>query len=126
MSTPMQRYEQYVSDILAMPTSPQMIIVNSGNVIHFSRGNAWVIGRRSSKYPDIDIDLSAYHAREFGVSHRHARIIHTIEGFAIEDLSSKNETNLNNYRLLAGQMYQLANGDTVHLGNLKCIFIVQP
>ena len=53
-----------------------------------------------------------------GVSREHARIRHQEGGYTLEDLDSRNGTQVNGYRLTPHQPYALRPGDYVTLGEL--------
>jgi pSer/pThr/pTyr-binding forkhead associated (FHA) protein len=84
----------------------------------------YVLGRsdhRSSYLPDID--LAPYHARERGVSRRHAVLVCYKDLLHVIDLQSANGTFLNGARLIAEQPYPLQEGDELHLANLTILLM---
>jgi pSer/pThr/pTyr-binding forkhead associated (FHA) protein len=85
----------------------------------FSQSDEFTIGRFDpsiSASPDIDPDL--YHAKEQGVSRRHAAIGWHQNFLYIVDLGSYNGLNLNGLRLFPFQPRRLRNGDDIQIGQL--------
>jgi pSer/pThr/pTyr-binding forkhead associated (FHA) protein len=79
-----------------------------------------VLGRADdidNYYPDID--LIPFGALENGISRHHAVIKRMNNRLYIQDAKSKNGSHLNDETLKNGQLYPLADGDTVILGQLK-------
>jgi pSer/pThr/pTyr-binding forkhead associated (FHA) protein len=74
------------------------------------------VDRNNLERPDID--LTRYHALEYGVSRLHAKIQRTRDGLTITDIGSSNGIFLNGRRLLMGKAYPLCHGDEVILGRL--------
>jgi predicted component of type VI protein secretion system len=64
------------------------------------------------------LDLTPFHAAEFGVSRIHVAIYRTVNGMAIEDRVSSNGTWLNGVRLVPRKIYKLSSGDQLFLGRL--------
>ena len=78
-----------------------------------------VLGRsdaRSGAAPDLD--LVAYRAAEGGVSRLHAVIRRTGRSLTLEDLGSRNGTQLNGQKLPPCEPHPLHDGDVVRLGAL--------
>lgn len=82
----------------------------------------YVIGRsdESSDYLP-DVDLSAYGARQQGVSRRHAALVRYREIVHIIDLNSVNGTFLNDRKLLPDTPYPLNSGDSLKLGTFSLL-----
>ena len=66
----------------------------------------------------VDVDLTPFHAVDFGVSRQHAMIMPEGDGFVIKDLNSSNGTVLNGVRLEANKNYALLDGDMLFLGRM--------
>lgn len=78
-----------------------------------------ILGRFTPEAPPaVDIDLSAYAARERGVSRQHAAILRQKNVLFLVDLGSSNGTFLNRERLVPDQKRVLRHGDEVFLGML--------
>jgi hypothetical protein len=96
-------------------------LASTGDAIPLETLNRVVIGRRETgSLQQVHIDLTAYHAREMGVSRRHAVIYRMKHSLFMEDLNSANGSYLNGQRLLPGQPRLLRNGDELRLGKLCC------
>jgi hypothetical protein len=90
----------------------------------FPQAERFDIGRRdpaSGKYPAID--LSNQGAVSASVSRQHARITLAGGEILIEDLESRNHTELNGQRLVPRQQYSLHHGDVVKLGGVLLIYL---
>jgi len=98
------------------------LVLSGGLAVLLPERACLVLGRTTVGDPSVDVDLTPYGGRHSGVSRRHARLHHTAEGFAIEDLGSHNETCLNAERLAPGQRYPLTPGDRLILGAWRCTF----
>ncbi|MBZ0291381.1 MAG: FHA domain-containing protein [Anaerolineae bacterium] len=67
----------------------------------------------------VDVDLTPYGGREWGVSRRHATLYRTQHTLSLVDLKSSNGTYLNGVRLTPHQPRLLREGDEVRLGNMR-------
>src|SRR5262249_51831896 len=63
-----------------------------------------------------DVDLTAFQARELGVSRFHAAIDFTGFTFTLTDLNSQNGTDLNGLRLKLSEVHLLRHNDVICLG----------
>ena len=71
-----------------------------------------------------DVDLSGVDLKR-SVSRRHARIVHTSEGYFItEEVGALNGTYVNGTRLETGRQYRIENGDRIGMGMVKLVFRV--
>jgi hypothetical protein len=96
-------------------------LASTGDAIPLETLNRVVIGRReTSGLQQVHVDLTPYHAREMGVSRRHAVIYRMKNSLFMEDLNSANGSYLNGQRLVPGQPRLLRNGDELRLGKLCC------
>jgi pSer/pThr/pTyr-binding forkhead associated (FHA) protein len=84
-------------------------------------GNIELIIGRSGEGQSVvpDIDLTAYHAREAGVSRLHAALRVVDDQVTIIDLGSSNGTMINDRKIQAHHPHNLNDGDLVSLGKLK-------
>jgi predicted component of type VI protein secretion system len=83
--------------------------------------NRVVIGRQETGgLQQVHVDLSPFHAREMGVSRRHAVIYRMKNSLYMEDLNSANGSYLNGQRLMPGQPHLIRNGDEVRFGKFCC------
>jgi hypothetical protein len=105
----------------ALSASLPALALGAGQICRFPPGGAWIIWRAATKLPGADVDLRPYGASAQSVSRRHVRIRQTSTGFTIEDLGSHNEASLNGERLSPGQIYPLASGDRLALGELRSV-----
>lgn len=64
------------------------------------------------------IDLTPFHARDKGVSRRHAEFILREGQLHLRDLGSTNGTRLNGQPLQPNRLYCLREGDLLQLGNI--------
>ncbi|MBE2194045.1 MAG: FHA domain-containing protein [Anaerolinea sp.] len=79
-----------------------------------------VVGRISDPATDSpDVDLSAFHAGELGVSRRHVRIRRNGALLYVADLRSTNGTLLNGRKLIPEGERLLRSGDELRLGHLR-------
>lgn len=64
------------------------------------------------------IDLTPFHARDKGVSRRHAEFILSEGQLHLRDLGSTNGTRLNGRLLQPNRLYRLGEDDLLQLGNI--------
>ena len=84
-----------------------------------------VIGRKDTADSDANIFLAvdlSFENHGLSVSRRHACIIYRSNQFAVEVLSSRNQTFLNGNRILASERHSLHAGDLLQLGSVKLQF----
>lgn len=74
---------------------------------------------RTSEYGAVDLDLSAYEARQQGVSRLHAHIQTIHDRTMVRDNDSTNHTYLNDFELLPQKWYRLYDGDMLLLGRFE-------
>ena len=105
------------------PSSSRPVLLYIGGAaqpLSINRLNNLVIGRLDpgddSKL--VDVDLSAFHAQEMGVSRKHARLNARQDPPVLIDLGSSNGTFVNGQRLEPEQPQSLDSGDEVKLGRL--------
>jgi pSer/pThr/pTyr-binding forkhead associated (FHA) protein len=77
------------------------------------------IDRSSTLAPDVD--LTMLQAVRLGVSRRHARLLRTASGVALEDLKSLNGTFVSGQRLGPHQPQPLRSGDELSFGELALV-----
>lgn len=82
-------------------------------------GARWLLGRfeQTTSHPD-QVDLTAYQARELGVSRFHARLHVEDEQLFLTDLASTNGTYLSGEPLVPNKPSRVRNGDYMLLGRL--------
>lgn len=76
----------------------------------------YVIGREGLENDPPDVNLSAYGAREKGVSRKHAVLRVDRRQLLLIDLGSSNGTWLNGAQLTANEPVRLESGDEIRLG----------
>lgn len=104
---------------------PRFVVVATGSLLLIPIQDEVLIGRadpRGNVVPDID--LSMYGGGSAGVSRQHARLLHSADGWAIEDLRSTNGTYVNDQPVSPTQPAPLNNGDSVRCGQLLLTFHV--
>ncbi|HMR67308.1 MAG TPA: FHA domain-containing protein, partial [Anaerolineae bacterium] len=79
---------------------------------------------RSHENITVDIDLEPYQASKYGVSRRHARLIHRGNDWLLEDLHSLNGTFVNERQVKYGEPVTLQDQDLVRLSHLVFMFEV--
>jgi FHA domain-containing protein/zinc ribbon protein len=101
------------------------IRLTNGKTFELTGKTSYVIGRTDPQTGETpDVDLADWNGAANGVSRRHA-IIHVVpSGVFIEDTDSLNETIHNEFRLLSGQRYPLADGDNLRLGALTLLIVI--
>ncbi|MCI0578534.1 MAG: FHA domain-containing serine/threonine-protein kinase, partial [Chloroflexi bacterium] len=102
---------------------PHLIFPGTETILSLPLQREVVMGRfdpESSKQPDVD--LTAQGAIEAGVSRRHARLLHTVQGWILEDLNSTNGTSLNMAPARPGERLVLHSGDVIRCGRLMLVF----
>jgi pSer/pThr/pTyr-binding forkhead associated (FHA) protein len=79
-----------------------------------------LIGRKTTKLREQDIDLSPFDTSVMSVSRYHAKIVpNDTHGLVLIDLKSVNGTALVKNRLQPNQPYPLHSGDSIKIGNLR-------
>lgn len=84
----------------------------------------YIVGRadEASDYMP-DVDLSAFEARERGVSRRHAALVQFKGDLHVVDLGSINGTFINGKRLTPETPFPISPGDEMRLGTLDLILL---
>jgi hypothetical protein len=113
------------SDLLP-PIQPngRLYSITLDDSYHLPQIDEIIVGRRdpaSGSYPDIDLTKEGQVSGS--VSRRHARITCDANQLYIEDLNSRNFTQLNGKRLEPGQKYPVKNGDEIRLGSVLLIYL---
>lgn len=106
---------QILGRLFSVALDDSYILPNSSEII---------LGRRdaaSQNYPDIDLGNQGQASAS--VSRRHARITIQDKQLFIEDLNSRNFTQLNGEKLETGKRYALKNGDELRLGTVLLVYI---
>ena len=112
----------------AAETQVVLFLVESGQRVFLEGQGEWTLGRLASGQAVVpDIDLTAYHAYEQGVSRLHASLRIDEQGrIAITDLGSSNGTRVNGIKILPNTPHPLQHGDMVALGKFVFQVLVQP
>ncbi len=69
-----------------------------------------------------DLNLEPYGGGSAGVSRQHARLLHRVDGWYIEDLRSTNGTYLNEVRLLPYRPVRVRSGDLLRFAQMTLVF----
>ena len=87
------------------------------------QGGETLIGRFDPVTDQMpDVDLSQVDLKR-SVSRRHARIIHTNEGYVLsEEVGALNGTFVNSTKLVTGRPHPVQDGDRVSIGMVKLVF----
>lgn len=83
----------------------------------FINKKVFVIGRLSDK--------TDFSPKDPTISKLHAEILKKHSKYYIMDLKSTNGTYLNGSILKSNKKYRITNGDTIDIGNYRCIFITK-
>ncbi|MEO8607214.1 MAG: FHA domain-containing protein [Chloroflexota bacterium] len=79
-----------------------------------------ILGRPDASASEkMDIDLTPYGGRDYGVSRRHAALYRTPHTVSLVDLNSTNGTYLNGVKLIPHQPRLLREGDEVRLAKMR-------
>ena len=89
----------------------------------FADTDAIIIGRTAGQ--NVDLDTTAFHGRELGVSRQHAEIVYENGAYYVRDLKSTNGSWLNTERLAPLQRYPIEAGDQLRLGHCLMILFVR-
>ena len=89
-----------------------------------------VLGRttsRTSKYLNIQIDLTPFQGEALGVSRQHAYLCYDSDNQMVKvmDLDSSNGTKVNGQRLHPDEVRVLRHGDRLRLGKLEFVVMIQ-
>jgi CRP-like cAMP-binding protein len=104
-------------------TTGTRLEVDGDGAVFAVQGSETLIGRFdpvTEQMPDVDltqVDLKR------SVSRRHARLLHTNEGyFLTEEVGALNGTFVNNTKLVTGRTHPVQDGDRVSIGMVKLVF----
>jgi hypothetical protein len=110
----LRRLEDVPADVLVVYQ------MDSEDPVAFMEWNKIILGRLSGNLGDTKIvDLTPFGAERMGVSRHHALIVRVEDGYTVQDLNSTNGTWLDRQRLQSVQVYPLAAGAVLQLGQLK-------
>ena len=117
------------SELLIPPTPDDarlsLFLVESGEVIPLEGLTEYTLGRSADDQPILpDIDLTPYHAYEYGVSRLHASIKLSQNHALLTDFDSANGTQLNGQKLSPNKTYAITHGDIFSLGKMKIQLLV--
>jgi hypothetical protein len=103
------------------PRPWRIVLVDTNNLNNFLaleiHGDA-VIGADPETDDGLDVNMSKWEGRQFGVSRRHVLLRPNGKRLFIMDLESTNGTDINGLPLGIGWAYALKDGDLVSLGRL--------
>jgi hypothetical protein len=109
--------QQLLGNALFTEASLLVLTVEEYPPITFDPASLNIIGRKGNHPLDVPlIDLTAYDAKNKGVSRIHAALHRTKRTIAIEDLDSANGTFVDGYRLKPHEIQVLHSGMKVSLG----------
>ena len=100
------------------PGQISLAISNAPKAVLLEGRQEYLLGREGPDEQSPDIDLSAYGARDKGVSRIHASLRMDRRQLLLMDLGSTNGTRLNGTPLAAHEPVRLENGDEILLGKL--------
>lgn len=107
----------------ARPTTARIVLKDKAITIDLPEKDVITLGR-SHENITVDIDLEPYQASKYGVSRRHARLIHRGNDWLLEDLHSLNGTFVNERQVKYGEPVTLQDQDLVRLSHLVFMFEV--
>lgn len=120
------------SQLSARPTAVWEVIlqIGSDNVppVRLEIAQHSIIGRADPAEGFIpNIDLTAFGAKEMGISRRHATLTPALDRLLIRDLNSMNGTFINGAGLAADELYTLHAGDEIRLASLRMlVYVLRP
>jgi hypothetical protein len=94
----------------------QIALLLPGQTLVLEGKPQYVLGREGLENDPPDVNLSAYGAREKGVSRKHAVLRVDRRQLLLLDLGSSNGTWLNGAQLTANEPIRLESGDEIRLG----------
>ncbi|MDQ7027015.1 MAG: FHA domain-containing protein [Anaerolineae bacterium] len=112
-----RKEERYNWGEVLRPNHMRLVFSSMASALDIEAKESVILGRLSSGSL-VDVDLTPFHAVDFGVSRQHAMISPDGEGFMVKDLDSSNGTALNGLRLEPNKSYKLHDGDMLFLGRM--------
>ncbi len=109
---------------LNAPVQARLVVRDTNVTLPLPPKDELIIGRTYGN-STADVDLEPHEASKFGVSRRHARLMHQDNNWLIEDLNSLNGTFVNAREVKAGHPVILKEGDTLRLGQIHLTFLSQ-
>jgi len=100
--------------VLFLPEETTPIIFNDKDVITLGR-----LDRAANITPELD--LTAYHGAELGVSRYHAVITRVNDRYHIKDMGSTNGTRVNDKKLPPYTLTPISRGDQIRVGHLTLV-----
>ena len=108
------------------PASLWIKVLDTGEMIQLPAWPQTTLGRVSEGQDLLpDVDLTAYHAYELGVSRLHAMFIVRENRPHLLDLGSANGTKVNETKLTPKMPQALSHGDKITLGKLQLQILIQ-
>jgi hypothetical protein len=122
-----QVYEDTFIETLDVPKAGiALYMIDYNKPIAIREEPEFILGR---KLTDIKsekfVDLTPFGGYEYGVSHRHAKIMRIQYGYEIVDLDSTNGTLVNKKRLMPNKPYPFPSGAQIRLGKLTLFAIYE-
>jgi hypothetical protein len=108
---------------LSPAAGPRLVVTGTGATLLLPQQEMVLVGRGDpnvTPYPDVN--LGPHGGGQAGVSRRHARLLHSAEGWMLEDLQSTNGTFLNGAPVVPEQPVRLRTGDILRCGQLTLLF----
>lgn len=113
------------TDLLIPDGGIAVFLLDTANPIAVYAIDEFVLGRASEGSLEEIVDLTPYGAFSSGVSRRHALIRRKKNGYEIIDLDSTNGTWVNEKRLTPTKAYELQNGATIRMGQLRLQILIR-
>ena len=109
--------DSYNWDEVLRPEHLRLVFSSMATALDINVTESVILGR-SSENAIVDVDLTPFHAADYGVSRQHAMIAPEGTGFIVKDLDSSNGTTLNGERLEPHKAYPIHDGDMLFLGRM--------
>jgi tRNA A-37 threonylcarbamoyl transferase component Bud32 len=108
---------------LSPVVGPRLVVAGTGATLILPLQGEVLIGRGDPQVtPRPDVDLGPHGGGQAGVSRRHARLLHSPEGWLLEDLQSTNGTFLNGVPVRPDQPVRISTGDIMRCSQVTLIF----
>ena len=122
LDAPSYRPERYMD--FEIPAKGIILIhLETGQPLTIQQKKAFILGRASDgiKTREPLVDLTDYHAMDYGISRIHALIRRASDGYELIDLDSTNGTWIENQRLVPQEPALIQSGDRIRLGRLHML-----
>jgi len=104
---------------LQSPHSVVIVFADNSDALQFELLDTIILGRRSDRGEQPEVDLAPFGGFPAGVSRIHVRFTRLADGIWLDDLKSVNGTFINDEQLVAGTPKPIANGQRLQFGTLK-------